>query len=79
MVPEQRNPETVATKVEGSEEEPSGSSSEREEGAMWETWPNRRPSTSPRAVEKRWIMEARVGPDICIFCSGRSSMSQLRL
>ena len=79
MVPEQRNPETVETKEEESEEEPSGSSSEREEGAIWETWPNRRPSTSPRAMQNRSIIEARVGPDICIFCSGRPSIFNCRL
>lgn len=42
------------------------------------TWPKRRPSTAEEAVEKRWIKEASVGPEIAIFCNGGSSMAAQR-
>lgn len=72
------NPVMVATRGEDeSESLEEGTSSERFEGAMCVTWPNRRPSTAPGENEKRWIMEARVGPEIAIFCRGRSSMAAL--
>jgi hypothetical protein len=43
------------------------------------TWPKRRPSIEEDevVVEKRWISEASVGPEIAIFCNGgRSSMTE---
>lgn len=64
----------VAMRMGGESEVGSGSSSERLEGQMWVTWPKRRPSMSAGDEEKRWMREARVGPEICIFCNGRSSM-----
>lgn len=42
---------------------------------MWEKWPKRRPSTSPREEEKRCNKEANEGPDIATFCRERSSMA----
>lgn len=39
------------------------------------TWPKRRPSTAPGEVEKRWMTEAKVGPEIAILCRGSSSMA----
>lgn len=44
---------------------------------MWMTWPNNKPSTVPGDDANRWIMEAKVGPDIAILCRGRSSMALL--
>ncbi|KAK8586276.1 hypothetical protein V6N13_082089 [Hibiscus sabdariffa] len=38
-------------------------------------WPKRRPSTSAGEEERRWIMEARVGPDMANLCNTRSSMT----
>lgn len=73
------NPVMVATRGEESEAVEEGKSSERLEGAMWVTWPNKRPSTAPEENEKRWIREARVGPDIAIFCRGWSPMAALLL
>lgn len=42
----------------------------------WVTWPNKRPSTSPREVVMRCIKADNVGPDIVIFWNGRSSMAR---
>jgi hypothetical protein len=44
----------------------------------WVTWPNKRPSTSPREVVMRCIKADNVGPDIVIFWNGRSSMARER-
>lgn len=33
-------------------------------------WPKRRPSIEEVAVEKRWIREASVAPEIAIFGNG---------
>jgi hypothetical protein len=72
---EVRKPVTVATRVwEVSEE-----SSERLRGVTKVMWPKRRPSIEEDevVVEKRWISEASVGPEIAIFCNGgRSSMTE---
>jgi len=51
-------------------------SSVRVEGVRWVTWPNKRPSTSPREVVMRYIKADNVGPDIVIFWNGRSSMAR---
>lgn len=51
-------------------------SSVRVEGVRWVTWPNKRPSTSPREVVMRCIKADNVGPDIVIFWNGRSSMAR---
>lgn len=53
-------------------------SSVRVEGVRWVTWPNKRPSTSPREVVMRCIKADNVGPDIVIFWNGRSSMARER-
>lgn len=39
-------------------------------------WPKRRPSKSAGEDERRWIIEASVGPDIAIFCKTRSPMTR---
>ena len=46
------------------------------EGVRRVTWPNKRPSTSPREVAIRCIKADNVGPDIVIFWNGRSSMAR---
>lgn len=48
------------------------------EGVRRVTWPNKRPSTSPREVAMRCIKADNVGPDIVIFWNGRSSMARER-
>lgn len=77
MVPEQKNPVTVATTMVAEEESEGDESSERLEGVTRVTWPNNKPSTAPGEDANRWIMEARVGPDIAILCRGGSSMAPL--
>ena len=64
---EVRKPVTMARRV--AEEEVSSSSSERVRG-RGVTWPKRRPWREEGAVEKRWMWEARVGPEVAIFCNG---------
>lgn len=41
-------------------------------------WPKRRPERSPGEEEKRCKREESVGPEICIRCSGRSSIERER-
>jgi hypothetical protein len=55
--------------------EDEGSSSERVEGERRATWPKRRPSRGPEEEEKRWIREARVGPEIAILSMGGSAIA----
>ncbi|WVZ16083.1 hypothetical protein V8G54_009065, partial [Vigna mungo] len=66
-------PVTVARRVGTAGEESS-------EGVVgrWVTWPKRRPWMAEGEVEKRWMREASVGPEIAIFCNGGSSMAALR-
>ncbi|KAK8578282.1 hypothetical protein V6N13_090949 [Hibiscus sabdariffa] len=63
----------VATSCES--EEVWAESSGRVEGAMRVRWPKRRPSASAGEEERRWIMEARVGPEMANLCNTRSSMT----
>lgn len=69
---EVRKPVMVARRVG---ELSSDESSERLSGVTEVTWPKRRPSIEEGEVEKRWIREASVGPEIAIFCNGGSSMT----
>lgn len=78
MEEEERKEVTVAIRVSEEEEEVVvvDESSERVEGVRRDTWPKRRPSMGPDEEENRCIREARVGPDIAIFSTGRSSMAE---
>lgn len=79
MVPEQRNLVTVATRTDGSMLVEEDESSESDKGVISETWPKRRPSTAPAVEEKRWIKEAKIGPEIATFCKDSSSMADSHL
>lgn len=76
---EERKPVTVARRVGESEVAVAvvvvvvAVSSERLRGVRRVTWPKRRPSRGEGEVEKRWMREARVGPEIAIFCNGGGS------
>lgn len=75
---EEKKEVMVAMRVgeEGGERvEAVGVSSEKVDGVEWVIWPKRRPLMSPGEEEKRCKREDRVGPEICIRCSGRSSMA----
>lgn len=63
----------VATRESGEGE---GESSERESGVWRENFPKRRPSMFDGEEDKRLMREERVGPEIVIFCNGRSSMAE---
>ena len=56
-------------------EEEEESSSERE-GGRRVTWPKMRPSTEPGEVEKRWMREAKAGPEMAIFSTEGSSIAE---
>lgn len=73
--PEQKMPVTVAERGDGlaAEATEEGSSSWRSGAGRRATWPKRRPSTSPEEEVKRWMIEARVGPEMEIFSTGVSS------
>lgn len=69
----------VATRSDGSVLVEEDESSERDKGVTSETWPKRRPSTAPEEEEKRWIKEAKIGPEIATFCKDLSSMADSHL